>query len=95
MEHKTWKFQLKGEDHIVRLDWTYWGGRREVFVDGQQRHESIIPMRWRSSQVFELEGSHCVVTTEPTGLMSPKFRISLEIDGEGIKPQPGSSFWEG
>ena len=66
-----------------------------MFVDGQQRHESVIPMRWRSSQAFELEGAHCVVTTEPTGLMSTKFCTFLEINGESIKPHPGLSFWKG
>ncbi len=52
-------------------------------------------MRWRSSQAFELEGAHCVVMTEPTGLMSTKFCTFLEINGESIKPHPGLSFWKG
>lgn len=79
----------------MRLDWTYWGGRREVFVDGTQRHESVIPMRWRSTQAFVVDGHPCVVTTEPTGTLSAKFRISLEVDGQQVVAEPGSSFWEG
>ena len=93
MEHKTWNFPLDGADHVVRLDWTYFTGRREVFVDGKQRHESVIPMRWRSSQPFEIEGRNCVVTTEPTWLLSPQFRISLKIDGKTIEPESGPSSW--
>ena len=94
MEHKTWKLDLDGDAHVVRLDWTYWGGLREVFIDGEQRHESVVPMRWKSSQAFEIDGRHCVVKTEPSALLSPKFRISLEVDGQPVASEPGSSFWE-
>lgn len=95
MDHKVWKFEVNGDSHIVQLDWTYWAGRRDVLVDGKPRHESVIPMRWKSSQAFEIDGSHCVVTTEPHGTLSPMFRISLRVDGELIEPESGSSFWEG
>lgn len=96
MEQKTWKFELDGETHVVRLDWTYWGGRRNVTVDGVERHESIVPMRWRSTQEFDVAGHQAVVTTEPTITISARFKISLTIDGQRIEPEPGSSsFWEG
>ena len=95
MEQKTWTFDLDGQTHVVRLDWTYWGGRRDVWVDGVQRHESVIPMRWRSSQAFDIGEHQGVVTTAPTKTISGRFRITLEIDGQPIEPEPGSSFWEG
>lgn len=95
MEQKTWRFDLDGTAHVVRLDWTYWGGRREVFVDGEERDASTVLGRWRSSQTFDLDGRHGVVETRPTKMISVKLNITLEIDGQPVEAEPGSSFWEG
>mgnify|MGYP000329788969 CR=1 FL=1 len=94
MEQTIWNVELDGATHEVRLDWTYFGGRREVFVDGVQRHVSVIPMRWRSTQEFEIDGHPCVVATEPSSLISPYFRISLRVDGRVVEAETPKSKWE-
>lgn len=43
MERKSWKVDIDGAQHSVVLDWTYYGGRREVTVDGRGVSKSTIP----------------------------------------------------
>lgn len=93
MEQKTWKFDLDDTEREVRLDWTYWGGHREVFLDGVSRHESVIPMRGRSQQRFEIDGHPAIVRTEPENFV--KFKITLEVDGRLVEAEAVTKpYWE-
>ncbi len=94
MERKSWKVDIDGAQHTVVLEWTYYGGRREVTVDGRVVSKSTIPMRWRSEQRFEIEGHPAVVRTKPSRRLSPWFVISLEVDGSTVPPGPERSRWE-
>ena len=94
MERKSWTVDLDGDQHTVVLNWTYFGGRREVVLDGQVVDESTIPMRWSSEQTFEIGGRPAVVRTKPRRNLSPYFVITLEVDGQPVEPDPGSSGWE-
>ena len=91
MEHKSWIVDLDGRTHTVVLDWTYYGGRRQVSVDGQVVDSSRVPMRWRSTQAFEIDGYRAVVRTRPSGPLSPLFVIDLEVDGKAVVPEAGKS----
>jgi len=94
VERKSWTVDVDGKQHAVVLNWTYWGGRREVTLDDRVVAENTLPMRWRSGQAFVIDGHPAVVRTAPAGRFSPYFVISLEVDGEGVTPDPGSSRWE-
>jgi hypothetical protein len=51
-------------------------------------------MRWRSTQDLDIDGHAAVVRTEPSRSLSPYFRITLEVDGVPVAPEPGASRWE-
>ena len=91
---KTWKFDLDGTEHEVRLEWTYWSGRRTVLVDGERLADSTRWFTWRTTQRIDVAGHAVVVRTEPSWMLSPLFRITLEVDGRVIEPEAGSTFWE-
>lgn len=86
--------ELDGARHEVVLLWTYWGGAREVQVDGSTVDRSRVPMRWRSEQSFDLAGHRAVVRTRPSSRFSPWFVITLEVDGRTVEPDAGFSRWE-
>lgn len=95
MERKSWTVDIDGDQHTVVLNWTYWGGRREVVVDGQVVSTSTIPMRWRSTQALDINGHPAVLRTKPSfPVLSPWFVITLEVDGRPVQPEPGKSRWE-
>lgn len=94
MEHKQWSVELEGSRHAVTLDWTYFGGYREVRVDDRVVDESRIPMRWRSTQSFAIDGHPAVVRTEPSRRLSPYFVIGLEVDGRLVESDTPLSKWE-
>ena len=48
---------LDGTEHLVTLDWTYYGGRRRMSLDCAVVDESTVPMRWSSEQLFDLPGT--------------------------------------
>lgn len=94
MERKSWTVDVDGSPHAVVLDWTYYGGRREVAVDDRVVSKSTIPMRWRSEQAFKIDGRPAVVRTKPSRAISPWFVITLDVDGRAVPPDPGKSRWE-
>ena len=91
MEHKSWIVDLDSRTHTVVLDWTDYGGRRQVSVDGQVVDSSTVPIRWRSTQAFEIDGHQAVVRTRPSGPLSPLFVIYLEVDGKPVVPEAAKS----
>lgn len=94
MERKSWSIDVDGTQHAVALNWTYWGGRREVTVDGEVVATNTLPMRWSSTQPFRLGGHEAVVRTRPSNPVSPYFVITLELDGRKMPAEPGRSGWE-
>lgn len=94
MKKKSWKVASGETTHTVDLLWSYWGGHREVQVDGETVDRSTVPMRWRSKQSFELDGREAVVETRPTKPISPFFSISLRFDGDEIASESAKSFGE-
>lgn len=95
MERKSWTVDIDGGQHAVALNWTYYGGRREVTVNGRVVSTSTIPMRWRSTQTFDIDGHPAVLCTRPSfPVLSPWFVITLEVDGGVVQPDPGKSRWE-
>lgn len=95
MERKTWTVDVAGTQHVVALDWTYYGGRRRVSVDSRVLDDSSVPMRWRSEQFFDIDGTAAVVRTKPAGRLSAHFLIDLEVGGRTVEPDPGrKAYWE-
>lgn len=95
MERKTWTVSIDGTEHSVALNWTYWGGERQVVVDGEVVDDDARLMRWTSAQEFDLGGHRAVVRTEPAKRFSTQFVITLEVDGAVVEPDPGQpSRWE-
>ena len=95
MERKSWTVELDGEKHAVVLNWTYYGGDRQVTLDGEVVGNDTKPMRWKSEQAFMLAGHRAVVRTKPAKRISPYFVITLEVDGKLVEPDWGStSRWE-
>lgn len=95
MERKSWSVDVDGTQHVVVLNWTYYGGERQVSVDGQVVDDSTVPMRWRSEQSFGLGGRQAVVRTQPAKRISPYFRVTLELDGTVVPPDAGKvARWE-
>jgi len=94
VERKSWTVEVDGTEHEVVLEWTYWGGQRKLSLDGQLVHKSTIPMRWSSTQPFEIDGRPAVVRTRPRRMMSAWFVIDLEVDGQTVKPNAGAARWE-
>lgn len=108
MEQKPWTVDIDGGEHTVVLNWTYYGGRREVVVDGRAVSKNTIPMRWRSEQAFEIDRQPAVVRTQPArrisrfrdiaeavhGAGAALFVITLEVDGKAVQPDSGKSRWE-
>ncbi len=93
MERKTWTVDVDGQQHVVALEWTYFGGRRRVSVDQHVVEDSHVPMRWKSTQEFAVGGKPAVLTTKPKSVVM--FVISLEVDGKEIRGDgQTTAFWE-
>lgn len=88
----TWNLDVAGAQHEVKLEWTYWGGERHVFIDGKEVDGSHIPMRWKSTQEVEVEGKQIVVITRPHSVTHPsRFDVLLEVDGKEIEPDSNTT----
>ncbi|WP_354701693.1 hypothetical protein DSM112329_02020 [Paraconexibacter sp. AEG42_29] len=94
MALKTWTVETQGNRHEVTLDWGYWGGRRTVSVDGKEVDSSTFPLRWKSTQEFDLDGTPCVVRTKPSTKFSARFLVELEVDGRLIDSSSPRDGWE-
>lgn len=94
MVEKRWTVTCDGVDHVVSLEWTYFGGRRDISVDNKAMRTSIWPMRWKSEQHFTLDGRDAVVRTRPYRKAPWLFVISLEVDGVEVASDSASSAWE-
>ncbi len=95
MERKVWNVDVDGSQHEVVLNWTYYGGARQVVLDGTLVDDDTKAMRWKSEQAFDLAGHRAVVRTRPKRRISPYFVVSLTVDGRDVAPEPGpTSKWE-
>lgn len=94
MYRKTWKIPVDGEEHRVELNWSYWGGAREVLADGKVVNHDRMPMRWRSEQTFDLAGHEVKVITKPSKPLSGYFKIELTVDGSPVASDDAPTFWE-
>lgn len=95
MERKVWKLDIDGAQHEVVLNWSYWGGFRQLVVDDRIVDTNEKLMRGRSEQRIEVAGHPVAVRTQPIKPLSPYFRIMLELDGRDVAPEPApKSTWE-
>lgn len=88
MAQRNWTIDLDGREHTVTLNWTYWGGEREVLVDGRVVNENQKLLRWESNQEFEIDGHQCAVITRPQHPNLVEFDIELLVDGRAVAPVP-------
>ncbi len=79
MAEKTWKVDLDGKTHTVQLNWTYWGGEREVVVDGIVVNEDRKLLRWESDQQFTIDGHECQIVTRPQSTNIAAFDVDLFV----------------
>lgn len=94
MERKVWQVDVDGKQHEVALSWTYWGGDRQVHLDGELVHSSSQAMRGKSEQPFQIDGHTAVVRTRAKTKVSPFFVISLEVDGKDVASESALGKWE-
>lgn len=94
MAEKRWTVTCDDMDHVVSLEWTYFGGRRDVRVDDETVRTSTRPLRWRSEQHFTVSGHSAVVRTRPYSKAPWLFVVSLEVDGAEIASDSAISTWE-
>lgn len=86
MAQKTWNVALDGTTHTVQLNWTYWGGEREVVVDGTVVNEDRKLLRWESDQHFDIDGHHFNIVTRPQALNVTAFDVDLFEGNTRIDP---------
>lgn len=79
MAQKTWNVELDGKTHSVQLNWTYFGGAREVVVDGAVVNEDRKLLRWESDQHFEIDGHDCHIVTQPQAKNVAAFDVDLFV----------------
>jgi len=76
---KTWQPDVNGSRHEVVLNWTYWGGKRELVVDGEVASRERRPLLSWSDQRFQLDGQACKVVTRPQRVNIAKFDVELFV----------------
>lgn len=88
----VWNIEVDGAVHEVKLEWTYWGGERDVYVDGVLVDEDKKPLRWKSDQQVDVAGKRVTVLTRPhSALHSARFSVLLQVDGAEIEPDENLS----
>ena len=82
-----WNLDVDGSTHEVKLEWTYWGGDRDVYVDGALVSESKLLLRWKSDQEIEVAGRTARVITKPHSVAhAARFTVLLEFQGKELEP---------
>jgi hypothetical protein len=87
MRRSTWHVDENGSRHEVVLNWSYFGGKRELVVDGQVVSDQRRPVLWWSEQPFQLDGQPCKVVTRPQNINFAKFEVELLVGDRLIRPQ--------
>ncbi|SHH20137.1 hypothetical protein SAMN05443575_3416 [Jatrophihabitans endophyticus] len=83
----VWNVDVDGRAHEVTLKWTYWGGERDVYLDGELVAESTLLLRWKSDQEIDIDGHTARVVTRPHSLAHPD-RFTLVLDLDGVEHEP-------
>lgn len=86
MKAAVWNVDVDGQQHEVRLEWTYWGGQRDVYVDGVIVDGDTVPFRWSSTQPIDVGGKRMAVITRPREINKAAFDVLLQADGTELKP---------
>ena len=86
MSSAIWQIEVDGQQHEVELQWTYWGGERNVLVDGTIVDADTQALRWKSDQSIDVGGKRCVVITRPKKVNKVAFDVLLEVDGQELTP---------
>ena len=86
MARATWNIDVDGQPHTIELQWTYFGGERELSVDGQIADDNTIPFRWTSEQHFTVGGQVGRVVTRPQRINVAAFDVELYLDDRLIPP---------
>ena len=68
------------------MQWTYFGGERELNVDGQIADDNTLLMRWTSEQHFTVGGRAGRVVTRPQRINFAAFDIELYLSDRLIPP---------
>lgn len=86
MARAVWNVDVNGTSHEIELKWTYFGGDRDVFVDGTLVQDDDHPMRWQSKQMFVIDGEQFSVVTKPQTINIAAFDIELHHNNQVLKP---------
>ncbi len=86
MKAAIWNVNVNGTAHEVRLEWTYWGGQRDVYVDGTVVQGDTSPLRWSSTQPVDVAGKQVAVITRPRKVNKAAFDVVLQVDGQELAP---------
>ncbi|WP_375489381.1 hypothetical protein [uncultured Jatrophihabitans sp.] len=86
MDRATWNVDVHGTGHQIELRWSYWGGRREVYVDGTFAAGDTKVLRWKSRHPVDVAGKTCTVITRPKKHAKTVFDVFLDVDGQERAP---------
>lgn len=86
----TWQVDMNGRQHEIVLNWTYWGGKREVVLDGDVISSERRPLLWWSEQPFQIDDEACKVVTRPQKINTTEFHVELFV-GDRLVPAQGGS----
>jgi len=78
MGSRSWEVVLDETKHSVRLEHSYFGGKRTLFVDGVRHELKRIAVDFGSSHPFVLGGHEAVARIRTNGLW---YSYDLEVDG--------------
>ena len=91
MKAAHWNIDVDGTAHHIELRWTYWGGQRDVYVDGEPIAGSTESLRSSSTQPVDVGGKKVAVITRPRKVNKAAFDVLLEVDGKEIEPEGDKS----
>ena len=83
----TWRVDVDGRPHEVVLNWTYWGGKREVVLDGDVVAKQRKPLLWWSEQAFRVDGQACRVVTRAQKANTLEFDAELFVGDTLVRAQ--------
>lgn len=86
MAKAVWNVEVNDNQHEIVLEWTYFGGERSITVDGKVVDEDDQPLRWKSKQMFDIDGEPFAVVTKPQSVNVTKFDIQLHRGDEVLLP---------
>ena len=79
MPKREWSFELADGRHTVELDYGYWSGKREIYIDGLPYESSRNIWDTGSVHHFKISDVPCILHIKISGY---KVSYRLYVDGK-------------